>query len=252
MRVSRSSAMPTQHTCWSWSARLLAMVSTWLETTLLFMFVWIAMLITVEALDIGLRWPSAAVLVAAVAWLSTFTVRALRVSVVVDRSMAIMRVRNVYRSHSVTIGSIAGCRIRGPGQFWRGGWGMWAPVIVLVDRAGREVPITASATDRRVRRSEISAFLRAAGVPGVPTDDAYVRAIARSVRRSQRLTSVDAIRLSTHARRAPSPSRSRGHPLVRVILSRCSFVSWSAQTGSPTRSSPACSPRPDCFTSAAH
>lgn len=162
----------------------MAVLSTWLEAILLFAWVWVMVLIPVNALDIGLVWPSAVVLVAAGLWLVTFTARALRVSVAIDRVTATLRVRNVYRSYSLAMDSIATCRVRSLWQFWRGGLGRWPPAVVLVDRAGHEVPITASVTERQARRNEMLKFLRSAKVPGLPTRDEYVRSLGRYVGRN--------------------------------------------------------------------
>lgn len=181
--MSGDSLISMRDMCWSWSARLTAVLTTWLEATLLFTFLWAVVLIPVNALDLGLAWPSAAVLVVAGAWLVTFTVRALRVSVAVDRRTDALRVRNVYRSYSCAIASITSCRVRGPWQFWRGGWGLWAPAVVVVAGDGREIPITASVTDRHARRSEMLQFLQSAKVPDLPTRDEYVRSLGRYVGR---------------------------------------------------------------------
>lgn len=181
--VSDDTAISMRDTCWSWSARFTAVLTTWLEAMLLFTLVWIVVLIPVNVLDIGLAWPSVVVLVAAGLWLATFTVRALRVSVAVDRLTATLRVRNVYRSYSRAIASIASCRVRSPWQFWRGGWGLWAPAVVLIDCVGREVPITASVTDRQASRREMLTFLRSANVVELPTSDEYTRSLGRYVGR---------------------------------------------------------------------
>lgn len=182
--VSGESAVSMRDTCWSWSARLTAVLTTWLEAMLLFTFVWIVVLIPVDAFDFGLAWPSAVVLAAAGVWLATFRIRALRVSVAVDRLTATLCVRNVYRSDSLAIASITSCRVRGPWQFRRGGWGLWAPTVVLVDDDGREVPITASITDRQARRSDMLQFLRSARVSDLPTREEYVRSLGRYVGRA--------------------------------------------------------------------
>lgn len=169
----------------SWSARLTAVVMTWLEAMLLFGLVWIAVLVAVNSLEVSAVGVATVLLVIAGAWLVTFTVRALRVSVVVDPAAAALHVRNVYRSYSISLDSIATCRVRAPWQFWRGVWGVWAPAVVLVCRSGHEVPIIASVTDRRARRGEMLEFLRNAKVPHLPTRAEFVHLRGRYVGRDR-------------------------------------------------------------------
>lgn len=178
-----ASAISAQDTCWSWSARLLAVVTTLVETMLLFGLVWTVVLIPVNALRLGFAWPSAVVLGAAGGWLTTFTVRALRVAVTVDRLASTMRVRNVYRTYSLELASIATCRVRAPWEFRMGRLGHWPPAVVIVDDHGREIPITASVTDRQARRNDMLLFLRSVKLPDLPTREEYVRALGRYVGR---------------------------------------------------------------------